>query len=153
MGFLGSSAGKESACKAGNPGSGRMAGEGIGYPFRYSWASLVAQLVKDLPAVQETGFNLWVGKIPWRRAWQPTPIFLSRESPWTEKPGRLVHGVTKSQTRSSNEAHHTFFATEPFFAIINFEKETHFAKRSLEKRLNSLIAWWEINKYWSCSEY
>ena len=54
MGFLGSSAGKESACKAGNPGSGRMAGEGIGYPFRYSWASLVAQLVKDLLAMQET---------------------------------------------------------------------------------------------------
>ena len=31
----------------------------------------------------------WVGKIPWRRAWQPTPIFLPGESPWTEEPGGL----------------------------------------------------------------
>ena len=31
----------------------------------------------------------WVGKIPWRRAWQPTPVFLSRESPWTEEPSGL----------------------------------------------------------------
>ena len=34
-------------------------------------------------------FNLWVGKIPWNRAWQPTPIFLPGESPWTEEPGGL----------------------------------------------------------------
>ena len=37
------------------------------------WASLVAQMVKNLPAMQE--FNAWVGKIPWRRKWQPTPVF------------------------------------------------------------------------------
>ena len=54
--FLGaSSAGKESACNAGDPGLipglGRFAGEGIGYPLQYSWASLVAQLVKNLPAI------------------------------------------------------------------------------------------------------
>ena len=36
------------------PGSRRSAGEGIGYPLQYSWASLVAQLVKNLPAMQET---------------------------------------------------------------------------------------------------
>ena len=35
------------------------------------------------------GFNPWVGKIPWRRAWQPTPAFLLRESPWAEEPDRL----------------------------------------------------------------
>ena len=50
--------GKESACNAGDmgsvPGLGRSAGEGIGYPLQYSWSSLVAQLVKNLPAVQET---------------------------------------------------------------------------------------------------
>ena len=89
-----------------------------------TWASLVAQLVKNLPAVQETpvwflgqqvplekgwathssilglslwlrwwrthlqcwrpGFSPWVGKIPWRREWQSTPVFLPGESPWTE---------------------------------------------------------------------
>ena len=35
------------------------------------------------------GFNPWVGKIPQRRAWTPTPVFLPGESPWTEKPGGL----------------------------------------------------------------
>jgi len=44
------------------------------------WASLVAQTVKDLPAMRETGFNPWVGRIPWRREWQPTPVFLPGES-------------------------------------------------------------------------
>ena len=54
-GFPGSSAGKEPASNAGGPGSipgsGRSTGEGIGYPLQYSWASLVAQLVKNPPAV------------------------------------------------------------------------------------------------------
>ena len=36
------------------------------------------------------GFDPWAGKIPWRRAWQPTPVFLPGESPWTEKPGGLL---------------------------------------------------------------
>ena len=36
--------------------------------------------VKNLPAIQETGFNPWCEKIPWRRAWQPTPVLLPRES-------------------------------------------------------------------------
>ena len=61
IGFPYSSVGKESACNAGDPGSipglGRSAREGIGYPPQYSWASLVAQLVKNLPAMWET----WVG--------------------------------------------------------------------------------------------
>ena len=56
MGFPGGSAGKESSCNAGDPGSipglGRSAGEGIGYPLQYSWASLMAQLVKNPPAMQ-----------------------------------------------------------------------------------------------------
>ena len=58
MGFPDSSVGKESACNVGNPslipGSGRSPGEGIGYLLQYSWASLVAQLVKNLPAMRET---------------------------------------------------------------------------------------------------
>ena len=58
MGFPDSSVGKESACNAGDPssipGSGRCTGEGIGYSLQYSWASLVAQLVKNPPAMQET---------------------------------------------------------------------------------------------------
>ena len=58
LGFPGSSADKESTCIGGNsnliPGSGRSAGEGIGYPLQYSWSSLVVPLVKNLPAVPET---------------------------------------------------------------------------------------------------
>ena len=58
MGFSSSSAGKESAYNAGDPGSipgsGRSPGEGIGYPLQYSGASLVAQMVKNLPAMRET---------------------------------------------------------------------------------------------------
>ena len=71
----GSSWGKESAYNAGDPGSipgsGRSAGEGIGYPPEYSWASLVSQLVKNPPAMRET----WVGKIPRQREQLPTPVF------------------------------------------------------------------------------
>ena len=44
------------------------------------FASLIAQLVKNLPAVQETGFNPWVEKIPWRRKWQPPPVTLPGKS-------------------------------------------------------------------------
>ena len=55
--FSDSSVGKESGCNAGDPrslpGSGRSIGEGIGYPFQYSWASLVAKLVKNLPIMRE----------------------------------------------------------------------------------------------------
>ena len=59
-GFPGSSAGKESTCNAGDPslipGLGRSPGEGIAYPLQYSWASLEAQLVKNLPGMRETWF-------------------------------------------------------------------------------------------------
>ena len=58
QGFAGSSAGKEFACNAGDPGlipgPGRSPGEGIGSPLLYSWSSLVAQMVKNQPAMQET---------------------------------------------------------------------------------------------------
>ena len=57
-GFPGSSTGKESTRNAGDthssPGSGRSLGEGIGYPLQYSWASPVAEMVKNLPAIEET---------------------------------------------------------------------------------------------------
>ena len=77
-GYPGSSAGKESACNAGNPssipGQERSPGEGIGCPLQY-YSSLVSQTVKNLPAMRET----WVRKIPWWRAWLPSPVFLPGE--------------------------------------------------------------------------
>ena len=65
MGFPSSSAGEESACNAGDPslipGSGSSPGEGIGYLVQYSWASLVAQTVKNPPAMWKT----WVWSLGW----------------------------------------------------------------------------------------
>ena len=66
----------------------------------FSWASLVAQMVKNPSAMWET----WVPSLGWEdpleEGMQPTPAFLPGESPWTEKPGRLqFHGVAKSQTQ------------------------------------------------------
>ena len=56
-------------------------------------------MVKNPPAVRETEFDPWVGKFPWRRAWQPTPVFLPGESQRTEEPGGL-------QLRGSQRAGH-----------------------------------------------
>ena len=66
QGFPDSSVGKESTCNESDPSlipeSERSIGEGIGYPLRYSWASLVVQLAKNQPAMQET----WVRSLGWK---------------------------------------------------------------------------------------
>ena len=66
--FPGGPVGKESDCNAGDlgsiPGLGRSSGEGNGYPLQFPWASLVAQLVKNLPAMWET----WVPSLGWEGA-------------------------------------------------------------------------------------
>ena len=90
--FPHSSVGKESACNAGDPGSipglGRSAGEGIGYPPQYSWASLVAQLVKNAPALQET----WVRSLGWENPLEKGKAthssILAWRIPWTKEPDR-----------------------------------------------------------------
>ena len=64
--------------------------------FRLPWW---AQTVKNLPAKRFDGFDPWVGKIPWRRAWQPTPVLLPGESLDRGAWWVTVHGVTKGQTR------------------------------------------------------
>ena len=99
LGFPDSSVGKESACNAGDPGliPGLGRSTGKGYPLQYSWASLVAQLVKILPTVRETGFNPWVGKIPWRRKGYPFQY-----SGLENSTDYIVHGVAKSLTRLSD---------------------------------------------------
>ena len=86
-GFPDSSVGKEAVCKAGDPGSipesGRSTGEGIGYPLQYSWASLVAQLVKNPPAMWET----WVRSLGWKdpleKGKATHSIILAWTIPWT----------------------------------------------------------------------
>ena len=89
-GFSDTSVGKESACNAGDlgsiPGSERPAGEGIGYPLQYSWASLMAQVVKNLPAMWETS----VQSLGWKDSLEKGKATHSREfhglySPWGHK--------------------------------------------------------------------
>ena len=87
MGFPDNSVGKESTCNAGDPssipGSGRSTGEGIGYPFQYSWASLVTQLVMNPPAMWET----WVQSLGWEDALEKGKVthsnLLAWRIPWT----------------------------------------------------------------------
>ena len=100
-GFPDTSVRKESACNAEDtdliPGLGRSAGEGIGCPLQCCLASLIAQLVKNLPVMWET----WV----WSQGWED-PLekgkaihssILAWRIPWT-----TVQGVTKSRTRLNN---------------------------------------------------
>ena len=90
MGFLHSSINKESACNARDPslipGLGRCALEE--YPLQYSWASLVAQLVKNVPAVWETGIDPGLGRSPGEGKGYPlqySGLENSRYSPWGHK--------------------------------------------------------------------
>ena len=85
--FLDSSVDKESACNAGHPGSipglGRSAGEGIGYPLQYSWVSLVAQLVKNEPAVWETCVRSLGWEDPLEKGKATHSSILAWRIPWT----------------------------------------------------------------------
>ena len=107
MGLLGCSAGKESTCNAGDlgsiPGSGSSPGEGMVYPLGCSWASLLAQLVKNLPAMQET----WIRSLGWEdpleEGMATHSSVLARRIPmdrgawWT-----TVHGIAKSLIQLSD---------------------------------------------------
>ena len=93
LGFPGSSAGQEPACNAGDPSliprSGRSPGEVIGYPLQYSWASLVAQIVKNLHVMQEA----WVrslGREDPLEGMATHSSILAWRVPWREDTGRLL---------------------------------------------------------------
>ena len=106
MGLPGSSAGKEYTYNTEDPGSipglGRSPRKGIGYPFQYSWASLVAQMVKNLPVMQET----WVQSLGWEDTLEEaiaTHSSILPGLPMDWGAWRATgHGVTKSRTRLSD---------------------------------------------------
>ena len=107
LGFSGSSDGKESACNAGDPSSipesGSCPGEGIGSPLQYSWASLVAQMVKNQPAMLE----IWVQSLGWEDLLEEGMATYSNILAWRIPMDRgarqaTVHGVAESWTRLSN---------------------------------------------------
>ena len=92
-GFPGSSADKESTCNAGDPslipGLGRWAGEGIDNPLQYFGASLVAQTVKNPPAVQETWVQCLRWEDPLEKGMATHSNILAWRIPWSEEPGML----------------------------------------------------------------
>ena len=96
LGFPHSSVGKESTCNAGGPGlipgSGRSAGEGIVYLFQYSWTSLVAQLVENMPAMRELGSIPGFGRSPGEGKGYPLQY-----SGLENSIDCIVHVVTKSR--------------------------------------------------------
>ena len=107
VGFSGSSAGKESACDLGdpgsNPGSESSARDGIGYLLQYSWASLVAQMAQNPLAVQEP----YILSLGWKDPLEEGMATHSSILAWRIPVDRgtwwaTVHGVTKSQTRLSD---------------------------------------------------
>ena len=71
------------------PGSGRSPEEGMGYPLQYSWASLVAQTVENLPAMWETWIQSLVWEDPLEEGMATHSSILAWRIPWTEEPGRL----------------------------------------------------------------
>ena len=85
--FPDSSVGKESACNAGDPGSipgsGRSAGEGIGYPLQDSWASLVAQVVKNPPSMRKTWLRALGWEDPLEKGKATDSSILAWRTPWT----------------------------------------------------------------------
>ena len=104
-GFPGSSAGKESACSAGDsgslPGSGRSPGEGIGYPLQYSWVSLVAQTVENPLTIRETRVWFLGWGHPLEKGMQPSPVFLPAEFRGQRSLRPAVHGAAKGWTQLS----------------------------------------------------
>ena len=119
MGFPDSSVGKESACNAGDPGLipglGRSAGEGIGYPLQL--ASLVAQLVKNPPAMWET----WVQSLGWKDPWVGEGKGYPLQCSGLENSmDCIVHGFTKSQTQLSNLHFHFLSLRQLYDFILHF---------------------------------
>ena len=133
-GFPDSSAGKESTSNAGDPtsipGSGRPPGEGMGHPLQYSWASLVAQLVKNLQCGRP-GFSPWVGKIPWRREQLSTPVFWPGEfygwySPWGDKELAGTEWLSLFYSKMFPVLVYTLFFSFPFFFQIDWDLKNSF---------------------------
>ena len=116
MSFPDSSVGKESACKAGDPtsipGLGSSTGEGIDYPLQYSWASLVAPLVKSPPAMQET----WIVSLGWEDLLEMKGYPL-QYSGLENSMDCIVHGVAKSQTQLSDIHFHSRVRIEDNFSF------------------------------------
>ena len=123
LGFPCGSVGKESVCNGGDtcsiPRSGRHPGEGTGYPLQCSWGSLVAQLVKNPPAVQET----WVPSLGWEDPLDKGKATHSGLYSGLENSmDCIVHGVAKSWTRVSDSHFSLFKRRQQLHFILSSQK-------------------------------
>ena len=129
--------GKESACNAGTtgnvgliPGSGRSPGEGNGNPLQYSWASLIAQSVNNLPAVQEIRVWSLGQEDPLEKEMATHSSVLAWKIPWIEKPGGL-------QSMGSQRVRHDW---APNTYLLNPWKESHDQPRQHIKKQRQYFA-------------
>ena len=126
--FPGCSVGKESACNAGNPGlisgSERYAEDGIDYPLQYSWASLVAQLVRNCLECGRFGlpgmWEIWVQSLGWEDPLEKGTATHSSILAWRIQWNSMDytdHGVAKSQTRLSHFHFHFHIYSSMYMSI------------------------------------
>ena len=113
----------------------------------YKVASQVVKLIKNLPAQcrrhKRHRFSLWAGKIPWRRKWQPTPIFLPGKSHGRGVWQTTVHGVSKSWTWLSM---HARWLTDKIVVMLGLKTKSFPSTTSQHRRLILLLIplsrWW-----------
>ena len=126
MGFPGSSAGKESVCYAGDPssipGSGSYPRKRIGYSLQYSWASLVAQIVKNLPIRWES----WIQSLGWEDTLKKGKITYSSILAWGIPMDRGACGL---QSMGSQRVGHDW-ATQPSTILFHVHYRIQFQEES-----------------------
>ena len=113
----------------------------------YKVASQLVKLIRNLPAQcrghKRRRFSLWAGRIPWRRKWQPTPVFLPGKSHGRGVWQTTVHGVSKSWTRLSMHAH---WLTGKTVVVLRLKTKsfpsTTSQHRSFILLLIALSRWW-----------
>ena len=122
LSFPGSSAGKESSCNAGDPclipGLGRCPGEAIGYPLQYSRASLVAHLVKNLPAMCET----WLRSLGWEDPLEKGTGYPLQCSGLENSMYCITHEVSKSRTRLSDFWFGIIAPETIYYFVVDFKR-------------------------------
>ena len=130
-------------------------------------ASLVAQTVKNLPVIRETGFNSWVGKSPWRRDWLPTPVFLPGKphgqrslagySTWGHKESDTTERLTLSILHTRNHSKHWKYSIEYDKILVPMELTSQYGK-IYYKEVNKIIKTiadsqrsWRIHSFFNVS--
>ena len=158
-GFPDCSVGKESTCNAGDPGSilgsERSAREGIGHPFQYTWASLVAQLVKNLPAMRETWIQSLGQKDPLEKGKATHSSILAWRIPWTlwsmgsQMVGHNWATFTFTSNNSKKWLHwYPFQPPRRTWKDMQVGAETRLTLNHMTKKIHIVLGIIYDNKYW-----